>query len=54
MLRMRAAIYTKVNIRTNFSIFLYKTRNNTCGDSATIIFESFVDQKPLQQISSTV
>ena len=26
--------------------FLYKTSNNTCQDSATKIFESFVDQKP--------
>ena len=26
--------------------FLYKTTNNTCRDSATKIFESFVDQKP--------
>ena len=33
--------------------FSYKTNNNTCRDSATKIFESFVDQKPQRQISSS-
>ena len=32
---------------------LYKTSNNTCRDSATKIFESFVNQKPQRQISSS-
>ena len=33
--------------------FSYKTSNNTCRNSATKIFESFVDQKPQRQISSS-
>ena len=36
-----------------FDFFLYKTSNNTCRDLTTKIFESFVDQKPQRQISSS-
>ena len=51
MLLMRAAIRTKVNIRTNFFNFLLQTSNNTCRDRATKIFKLFVNQKLRIQIS---
>ena len=34
--------------------FLRKTCNNTCRDSATKSFKSFVDQKPQRQISLSI
>ena len=52
MLLMRAAMNESEHY-DKLSDFLYKTSNNTCRDSATKIFESFVDQKPKRQISSS-
>ena len=52
MLLMRAAIWTEMNIRTNFLISYAKQVKPLPRHNATKIFGGFVDQKPQRQISS--